>query len=88
MDETRLVEQVSSPALHRALLGQFSGPYSLGVGHDAARQAVLVLCVPSTAQQAFPSQVTVAGESVPVRVQRDFQPPVPLPRRVKAMSPV
>lgn len=78
MDILRLVEQVSSPALHRTLLGGFSGPYSLGVGRDAASEAVLILSVPSSVKQAFPARVTVAGESVPVQVQHDFKAPVPL----------
>lgn len=77
MDISNLVEQVSSPALHRYLLGGFAGPYSLGVGRDAALEPVLILSVPSSSQQSFPTQVTIGGELVAVQVHHDFKTPVP-----------
>lgn len=80
VDISKLVQQVASPALHRTLLGQFAGPYSLGVGKDDASKAVLILSVPSSASQSFPALVTVDGEAVPVQIQRDFQPPLPFSR--------
>jgi hypothetical protein len=42
-----------------------------------------MLLVPPNAMQAFPEYVTVAGESVPVVVQRTFKPPVPLPLKTR-----
>lgn len=79
MDEQRLAAEVESAALHRTVLQGFDGPYSLGVGRDgASAQAVLLLMVPEFATQAFPSRVTIGGESVRVVVQRDFQQPVAL----------
>jgi hypothetical protein len=80
MEEQQLVAQVDQPALHRALLGSFRGPYSLGVGRDGKSSTpVLLLSVPDDVTAVFPAQVTVAGEAVPVIVRRGFQAPVPLP---------
>lgn len=77
MDAEQLIEQIASPALHRSLLGKFSGPYSLGVGQDdAGTKPVLVLMVPHGEARSFPSSVSVAGELVDVVVRRDFDVPV------------
>jgi len=82
MDLMRLVAEVDSPTLHRKLLGDFCGPYSLGVGRDeASARPVLLLMVPPGVAKTFPSTVLVAGEPVQVVVQRDFQPPVPFGAR-------
>jgi hypothetical protein len=82
MDVKKLVTEIETPNLHQTLLGDFEGPYSLGVGRDkASSKPVLMLLVPPDAMQAFPEYVTVAGESVPVVVQRTFKPPVPLQTR-------
>jgi hypothetical protein len=79
VDEKQLVAEVDQPALHRALLGSFRGPYSLGVGRDGTSTTpVLLLMIPDDVTAHFPANVTVAGESVPVVVQRGFQPPAPL----------
>jgi hypothetical protein len=79
MDVAKLVSEVDSPNLHQALLGDFEGPYSLGVRRDKdSAKAVLLLMVPPDIVQAFPAHVTVAGEKVPVEVQRTFRHPAPL----------
>jgi hypothetical protein len=78
MEVTRLAAEVGSPSLHRALLGAFKGPYSLGVARDeASSKAVLLLMVPRNVTDAFPTRIEVAGESVAVIVRRDFKQPVP-----------
>lgn len=79
MDVTKLVAEVDSPKLHQSVLGDFEGPYSLGVGRDkTSLTPVLLLLVPPDALQAFPEQVKVGGETVPVVVQRTFKQAVPL----------
>lgn len=79
MDVEKLVSEVDSPNLHQALLGNFDGPYSLGVRRDKdSEKAVLLLMVPADIVQAFPAHVTVAGEQVSVEVQRTFKQPAPL----------
>ena len=79
MDVTQLVAEMDSPKLHQSVLGDFDGPYSLGVGRDkTSLNPVLLLLVPPEARQAFPEQVTVAGEAVPVVVHRTFKQAVPL----------
>ncbi|MFL6676014.1 MAG: hypothetical protein ACJ8LG_22315 [Massilia sp.] len=79
MDATRLAAEVESQDLHRNLLGSFKGPYSLGVGRDhSSLSPVLLLMVPPEVTQAFPAEITVAGETVPVVVRRALQQPVTL----------
>lgn len=80
MDVAKLVSEVDNPHLHQVLLGNFEGPYSLGVTRDkGSANAVLLLMVPPDIVESFPSHVTVAGERVPVEVQRTFRQPAPLP---------
>lgn len=87
MDERRLAAEVERPALHRTLLRGFDGPYSLGVGRDDVSAApVLVLMVPAEVTQAFPTRITVAGESVSVVVQRKLKQPVAFRRSTPTLT--
>jgi hypothetical protein len=70
---------VNRPDIHRAVLSNYDGPYSLGIGQDKDSQdPVLVLQVPDASIQHFPTEISVRGESVPVVVKSGFQIPVPL----------
>ena len=81
MKEGRLAGRVGQPDVHRAALSGYSGPYSLGVGNEPGHpEAVLVLMVPSGVQNAFPSEVDIDGEKVPLVVRQDFKIPTPLVR--------
>ncbi|WP_156401244.1 hypothetical protein [Duganella sp. Root1480D1] len=82
MDIYQLAAQVGQPSLHRIVLKGFNGPYSLGVGKaQNSDEAVLVLMVPPSARETFPSAVKIGNDSVSVVVKRDFQQPVPLGSR-------
>jgi hypothetical protein len=82
MDISRLIEQINQPSLHRTVLKGFSGPYSLGVGKAKnSDQGVLILMVPSSAREAFPTRVKIGNDSVEVVVKHDFQQPVPFSER-------
>jgi len=69
---------MNSPDVHRAVLCDYAGPYSLGIGQDKDNEPVLILQVPDASLQNFPSEISVRGETVPVVVKSGFQLPVPL----------
>jgi hypothetical protein len=79
MDIETLQGMVNRPDVHRTLVSDYTGPYSLGVGQDrTTKQPILVLQVPDASVQHFPSQIKLRGEIVPVVVRSGFRPPVPL----------
>lgn len=79
MDLKSLQSIVNRPDTHRAVLSDYAGPYSLGIGQDQdSKEPVLVLQVPDASVQNFPSKISIRGESVPVVVQSGFRIPVPL----------
>jgi hypothetical protein len=87
VDVTRLAAQVDNPVLHRTILGGFQGPYSLGVGKDnVSSETVLVLMVPNGVTQNFPTKVAISGESIPVVVRRNLQPPVPFSSNSRVLA--
>jgi hypothetical protein len=76
VSEEQLSQLASAPWLHRQLLGDYSGPYSLGVGLDETGHSVFLLRVDST-ELTVPATVVVQGIPVPVVVRRQFKAPVP-----------
>ncbi len=79
MDLKYLQGLVNRPDIHRAILSNYVGPYSLGIGQGKdAQDWVLVLHVPDARIQRFPSEINILGQSVPVVVKSGFQVPVPL----------
>ncbi len=73
MDTLTLSKHMTSPALHQNVLGNFNGPYSLGIGKDpVSALAILVLMVPDGVTQAFPDDVIVDAERVKVVVRGGF----------------
>ncbi len=79
MDLKYLQGLVNRPDIHRAVLSNYVGPYSLGIGQGKDDQdLVLVLEVPDARVHHFPSEIDVLGQSVPVVVKSGFQVPVPL----------
>jgi hypothetical protein len=79
VDLKYLQSLVNRPDIHRAVLSNYVGPYSLGIGQGKdAQDLVLVLQVPDARVQHFPSEINVLGQSVPVVVKSGFQAPVPL----------
>lgn len=88
MDITRLAALLDNPVLHQTILGDFKGPYSLGVGKDnVSSEPVLVLMVPNGVTQNFPTNVAISGKSISVEVRRNLQLPVPfLPARRSSLE--
>ena len=77
MDVNSLRHSLERPEVVNGILAGYSGPYSLGIGKGPA----IVLQVPDADQIAFPDQILIGGEAVPVIVRRGFRMPVPLAAR-------
>jgi hypothetical protein len=68
-----LEKWVDQPETHRKIVGDYAGSYSLGIKGNA-----FSLRVEPKEVSAFPDRVTIDGVEVPVIVEGNFKPPVPL----------
>ena len=85
MNVQRLADLIEGPELHRTLLGEYDGTYSIGVTTnpaDSSRPAIRVR-VEDAEDLRIPSEIVLDGEPVRVLVQTRFVPPRTLPLRVK-----
>ncbi len=78
MDASELATLLERGETHRQILGDYKGPYALGVGQDPDNPSTygFVLKVPDA--EGWPKSVTINGQRVPVHVQGGFQPVTPL----------
>ncbi|HEY7424904.1 MAG TPA: hypothetical protein VH682_11800 [Gemmataceae bacterium] len=75
MDAKQLMSWVEEPETHQKIVGDYDGPYALGVS-DAP--PAFLLRVESDDVSGFPTKVNLHGVDVPVIVRGHFVPPVPL----------
>jgi hypothetical protein len=79
MDVERLAKLMEKPEVHRRVLGNYRGAYALGVTQLPHQQkAALSLSVESETADAFPHEVELEGERVPVVIQTKWIAPRPL----------
>lgn len=85
MEMHRLAGLVEHPEVHRRLLGEYDGSYSLGVttSPTASANPAIRVRVEGTDDLNIPSEIILDGEPVPVLVETRFVPPRPLPLRVR-----
>ena len=74
MREQQLAAALQRPEVHREVLGNYRGGYSLGVTRANGR-AALLLRVEDGIPDHVPSEIFVDGEPVPVIVHGDFRAP-------------
>ncbi|MCU1264584.1 MAG: hypothetical protein JWM21_902 [Acidobacteria bacterium] len=73
----RLVDVVNNPDLHRLVLGDYTGAYSLGVTTiRGGAEYALVLEVEMEKPTGFPDEVLYEGEHIPVIVRGSFRIPI------------
>ena len=78
MDVDRLAEFVAQPEVHRRVLNNYRGAYALGVTRlPNQQQAALSLSVEDENADAFPHEIELDGEKVPVIVQAKWRAPRP-----------
>jgi hypothetical protein len=78
MDAKQLMSWAEEPGTHQKIVGDYDGPYSLGVTDNPP--AFLLRVVPGEVDN-FPAKVNIHGVEVPVVVHGSFVPPVPLDGR-------
>jgi hypothetical protein len=80
MSPHQLSSALRSPEVHRQLLGDYQGPYSLGVGRDTDNPSApaIVLQVEDDARLNPPSHLEIGSERVRVITRRGFVAPTPL----------
>ena len=74
MQDQQLAAALRRPEVHREVLGNYRGAYSLGVTRANGR-AALLLRVEDGVPDHVPSAIVVDGEPVPVIVHGNFQAP-------------
>ena len=72
MNVNQLAELIELTEIHQQLLCGYDGPYSLGIGEHG-----LVLQVAGS-MDPQPTAIHLGGESIPVEVVENWEPPVPL----------
>jgi hypothetical protein len=78
MNVDRLAEFVAKPEVHRRVLGKYQGAYALGVTElPNQKKAALSLSVEGEDKDAFPHEIELDGEKVPVIVQSKWSAPRP-----------
>jgi hypothetical protein len=79
METSKLIATLERPEVHRQVVGEYRGPYSLGVAADPLHdnQPTLVLQVESGVPDRFPTEVVIDGEPVRVLVRGGFRAPKP-----------
>lgn len=74
MTDQQLAAALQRPEVHRKLLGNYRGPYSLGVTRAHGR-AALLLRVEDEVPEHMPSEIVIDGEPVSVIVHGGFRAP-------------
>ena len=78
MDVDRLAKFVEKPEVHRRVLGKYQGAYALGVTQlPNQKKAALSLSVEDQDADAFPREIELDGEKIPVIVQAQWSAPRP-----------
>lgn len=78
MDVESLSALTEERTLHRSVVGNYAGPYALGVTLLPNRKAALLLSIPETQHDLFPKTIDVQGEPIEVIVETEWTPPKPL----------
>ena len=80
MDLTRLASFLKQPEVHRRILGNYSGAYSIGITFhpDNEKEAAIRVCVEGDDATLIATHITLAGQKFPVIVNTQFIAPRPL----------
>jgi len=84
IEELQTAFETAGSELHRLILGDYQGAYSLGVSYSATTEEngilytpCLLLRVEPENPEGFPKTVELAGHTVPLDVRGNFKPPQP-----------
>jgi len=82
MTVDQLADLLERSETHRLILGNTSGPYSLGVTRSPNPDEGYAFLLKIADPKGFPDYVTIQGQKIRLIVQGGFQPPKPLPKRM------
>ena len=77
MDIETLAHFIELPETHRRILSGYQGAYSLGIGQAVQHggRHLLILQVENQPGHAFPTEIRLDGEIVPLVVRGNFSTP-------------
>lgn len=80
MQLERLATLIEEPSVHRKILRDYSGGYSLGVTLNPRNRDEFAIRVRIEGNDAgdIPPEIVLDGEAVPIIVNRNFKVPEPL----------
>lgn len=81
MTADRLIHLVHSPELLQKVLGNYDGPFSIGVGQDPSEPSCAAVVVHLQGKREavnVPDSIELAGETLKVIKKSGFLPPKPL----------
>jgi len=85
MDTERIKALLQEPRIQRKIFKDYHGGYSIGIGANPQKQNELVvrIRIEGKGRAKIPSQITLAGETIPVIVTENFvSPEAEVKRRV------
>jgi hypothetical protein len=78
VDASELAPLLERSETHRLILGDYKGPYALGVGRDPDNPGAYGFILKVPTEEGWPRSVTINGQRIPIHVQGGFQPVTPL----------
>jgi hypothetical protein len=86
MDYEKLKKSLGDRKLHASILGNYRGPYSLGIVMNGETATLRLRVEAEASPKNFPHHVNVHGEKVPLTVVSDFKRPTAGPLKIIACS--
>ncbi len=83
MHQARLAALIAQPEVHKQILGDYRGSYSLGLTLNPENRNELAIRVRIEGEDSngIARQVTLEGDTIPIIVSTNFKAPVPLSQR-------
>ncbi|MDQ3685180.1 MAG: hypothetical protein M3430_06195 [Acidobacteriota bacterium] len=80
MDLPRLANLIERPEVHRTILGDYEGGYSLGLtlNPEDHNELVIRVRIEGEDDSRIPSKIVLEGETIPIIVNKKFKVPKPL----------
>jgi hypothetical protein len=78
MKPDELAELLDRSETHKVILGNYSGPYSLGVTRSPDSSEGYAFLLKIADARGFPSHVNILGHTIRLVVRGGFKPPKPL----------
>lgn len=83
MHQARLAALIARPDVHKQILGDYQGSYSLGLTLNPENRNELTIRVRVEGEDTngIARQVTLEGDTIPIIISTNFKAPMPLSQR-------